>query len=153
MNATESALRDGFQSVARAVKSTGFNTRDSGTTAVVCIKQKNVIITANVGDSRAVLGRRLDGSRVAAIPLSRDHKPSDRLEMLRIQRTGGIVEPSHVPSFGFQGPMRVWKRRQQVGGLALSRSIGDTALTSAGVVSDPEITVQVLNAIVHCKHY
>ena len=38
------------------------------------------------------------------------------------------------------GPHRVWIRRQQEGGLAMSRSLGDHKLMKVGVIPDPEIT-------------
>ena len=48
------------------------------------------------------------------------------------------MEPTLVGN-SFQGPHRVWRRRQVDGGLAISRSIGDTALESAGVVPQPDV--------------
>ena len=44
----------------------------------------------------------------------------------------------------YQGPHRVWRRRQVDGGLAVSRSIGDTALESAGVVPKPDVIKQIV---------
>jgi serine/threonine protein phosphatase PrpC len=49
------------------------------------------LICANVGDSRAVIGRE-SASRYKAIPLSIDHKPSLPLEYQRIAKAGGRVE-------------------------------------------------------------
>jgi serine/threonine protein phosphatase PrpC len=47
----------------------------------------------------------------------------------------------------FQGPHRVWRRRQIDGGLAVSRAIGDTALESAGVVPQPDVIKQSVTAL------
>ena len=44
----------------------------------------------------------------------------------------------------FYGPKRVWLKNKQVPGLAMTRSIGDMAATSVGVIARPEIT-QFLN--------
>jgi len=41
----------------------------------------------------------------------------------------------------FYGPKRVWLRNRQVPGLAMTRSIGDMAATSVGVIAEPEIKV------------
>lgn len=37
------------------------------------------------------------------------------------------------------GPARVWLKNQDIPGLAMSRSIGDSVAGSVGVIADPEI--------------
>ncbi|EGD74058.1 phosphatase 2C [Salpingoeca rosetta] len=143
------ALKDTVLETAKALDRAGFSVRESGTTAVTVLKHGKFLHIANVGDSRAVVGqRRSKGgtTTIAAVSLTRDHKPSDRAELLRVQRAGGVVEPSFVPGMGYQGPMRVWKKRQQLGGLALSRSIGDTALATAGVIPVPDVLQRELTS-------
>ena len=137
------ALKSTIKASARALNRTGFSVRESGTTLICVLKCGSSLFAANVGDSRAVLGQRRRDGQLAAVPLSFDHKPSDRQEILRIQRAGGCVEPSYIPGMGYQGPARVWKKRQQLGGLALSRSMGDTALACAGVVPLADVTHRV----------
>jgi protein phosphatase len=61
------------------------------------------IISANIGDSRSVLGR--NGT---SISLSEDHKPNNSLEQKRIEEAGGHVSLNRVR-----------------GNLALSRAFGD----------------------------
>ncbi|EDQ85896.1 uncharacterized protein MONBRDRAFT_34068 [Monosiga brevicollis MX1] len=141
--ALSEALVNGIVSTAAKLRKSTIDARESGTTAVVCARTPDgrQLIVANVGDSRCVLGRCLGGSRYQPIPLSRDHKPSDPGERQRIQRAGGYVEPTRVRGWGFQGPARVWRRRQQEGGLALSRSVGDFHLFEAGVVAEPELQI------------
>mmetsp|Transcript_3060 Transcript_3060/g.7139 ORF Transcript_3060/g.7139 Transcript_3060/m.7139 type:complete len:389 (+) Transcript_3060:258-1424(+) len=84
--------------------------REDGSTAVFCIvtpqegKDTFEIITANIGDSRALLIR-ADGK---VEPLTEDHKPNNEEEMDRITRAGGSVSSCRVD-----------------GQLALSRAIGD----------------------------
>lgn len=46
--------------------------------------KENKIYCANIGDSRAVIGRKVGDRRFRAIPLSIDHKPSIPLEHQRI---------------------------------------------------------------------
>uniref|UniRef100_A0A183FK16 protein-serine/threonine phosphatase n=1 Tax=Heligmosomoides polygyrus TaxID=6339 RepID=A0A183FK16_HELPZ len=77
---------------------------DSGTTACVCLMNKERIVVANAGDSRAVLCR--GGT---AIDLSIDHKPEDDVEKTRIVNAGGFVNEDGRVN----------------GGLNLSRAFGD----------------------------
>ncbi|GMH48157.1 hypothetical protein TrRE_jg1553, partial [Triparma retinervis] len=96
-----------------------------GSTAVVCLfhedplTSKSTIVTANVGDSRAVLSR--DGK---AVDLTVDHKPNDKRERERIKSLGGKVS-----WFGYRD-----KRGRPIpgsgvyrinGNLAVARAIGD----------------------------
>lgn len=95
-----------------------------GSTAVVVLLHRDPegrrhIVTANVGDSRAVLSR-----RGRAIDLTQDHKPNSESELERVHNLGGTVE-----WFGFFDPERqpiegtgVWRIN---GNLAVARAIGD----------------------------
>lgn len=75
----------------------------SGSTAVAVLLTPSHIICANAGDSRAVLVK--SGK---ALPLSFDHKPTNHVELGRINRAGGEV-----------------KMRRVDGDLAVSRGLGD----------------------------
>lgn len=77
----------------------------SGSTAVVCLLEHNVLYCANAGDSRAVLGA---GSTGRATRLSFDHKASEPTEAARIAKCGGFVRNGRV-----------------MGMLTVSRSFGD----------------------------
>ena len=59
----------------------------SGCTAVVCVVTPTHIVCSNAGDSRSVLGT--DGK---TIPMSEDHKPTDKGEADRIINAGGTVQ-------------------------------------------------------------
>ena len=108
-----------------------------GSTAVavklhkIASSKKTVLISANVGDSRAVLCR--SGK---AIDLTKDHKPNDPEERERVENLGGRVEwfgpvdeegrpvsgkrkTKNGISHGFSGVYRINRN------LALSRAIGD----------------------------
>jgi len=87
---------------------------EDGTTAVFSLVTPEVtnengevekfkVVVANVGDSRAIVGK--DGKGVA---LTEDHKPSSPIEQKRIEKAGGFVSINRVR-----------------GNLALSRAIGD----------------------------
>lgn len=115
----------------------------SGSTAVSVLIRGNLAIGANAGDSRAILGKKTDGVWTA-VPLSNDHKPENPSELSRIQRCGGRVEPfkgtPHIDETGRPlGPARVWLRGEQIPGLAMSRSIGDSVAAQVGVISEPEV--------------
>mgnify|MGYP002633053951 CR=1 FL=1 len=77
---------------------------DKGCTANVLMLIENTLICANAGDSRCVLG---EGGR--ALPMSTDHKPTQKRERDRIYRAGSTVN--------FEGRID--------GNLNLSRAIGD----------------------------
>lgn len=75
----------------------------SGSTCIMAIVRGSRLITANVGDSRAILCRARRG-----VPLSEDQKPNRPDEQRRIERAGGFVEMDRVN-----------------GWLAVSRAFGD----------------------------
>jgi protein phosphatase 1G len=80
----------------------------AGCTAVAVLHVGNHLVTANCGDSRAVVGR----SDSQPVPLSFDHKPADDTERNRIVEAGGFLTEA-------QGHFRI------NGNLNLSRSLGD----------------------------
>jgi len=82
------------------------------------VKHYNIVV-GNIGDSRAVLGRNIDGV-FNFTPLSEDHKPNNFHEQTRIVEAGGFVSLNRVR-----------------GNLALSRAIGDRSY-KVPVGSPPE---------------
>jgi len=135
---------------------------NSGSTACVALLQGRKLWVANVGDSRAVLGRRrMSGSpyqggaagpksppkadsssqisnlsNLDAIDLSRDQNVHDRMERERILNSGGYITVPQDPEL----PARIWldEKCSQIG-LAMSRSIGDHALKHVGVIAEPVV--------------
>lgn len=97
------------------------------------------LVCANLGDSRAVVGSMSVGGKWRAIPLSTDHKPDLPQEKKRIEAKRGRVSPYVMKSGEAMGPARVWLKHQELPGLAMSRSFGDSVAGSVGVISDPEI--------------
>lgn len=81
-------------------------------------------ITANVGDSSAVLVHRED-----ITPLSRAHTPMDPEEKKRIEAAGGIVRGDRV----FAGRGGIYLR--------VSRSLGDSAFAPEVLVHTPEVSL------------
>jgi len=99
----------------------------AGTTAVSALLDINrdtnerCLYIANVGDARAVLGR-----KEGAVRLSHDHKGSDPAENKRITDAGGFVLLNRVN-----------------GVLAVTRSLGDTAMKDV-VTGEPFQTKTIL---------
>jgi len=135
------AFRDVFLSVDEALKSVQeIEPIFSGTTACVVLMRDKKLFIANVGDSRAVLGRNVNGS-FSSVDLSIDQNPDSPGEMPRIENCGGFVSPP--PEVGLSA--RVWLDEDYTQiGLAMARSIGDHAVKAIGVIADPVVTTHNL---------
>ena len=121
-----------FKDLSTSINSSkSFNSMESGSTAVITFINKDKIICANCGDSRAILISENDNK---IIPLSRDHKPDLQDEKKRIINSGGRVD-----KICGMGPYRVWFKDAEYPGLAMSRSIGDGYAHKIGVIDEPEI--------------
>jgi len=115
------------------------NTSFSGSTCITCVIRGRAVHTANVGDSRAVLGRKKKNGNMEAIALSVDQKPDASAEKKRILRAKGRVQACKGPLGQNIGPARVWLLKQDVPGLAMSRSFGDDVARTVGVISEPVV--------------
>lgn len=119
----------------------------SGSTLILVLIKGSTLYCANVGDSRALMGRQImdntdksmSGKKWMSIALSRDHKPDSKDESERIYKSGGRVEAYQDENGNPAGPARVWLKNQDLPGLAMSRSMGDGVASSVGVICDPEI--------------
>ncbi|KAK9288243.1 hypothetical protein L1049_016693 [Liquidambar formosana] len=108
----------------------------SGTTALTIVRQGDLIVVANVGDSRAVLATTSDDGSLVPIQLTVDFKPNLPQEAERITQSKGRVfclqdEP---------GVYRVWMPNGETSGLAISRALGDYCMKDFGLISVPEVT-------------
>jgi len=123
------------------------DTKCSGATCVIAILRGRSLLVGNLGDSRCVLARRVNGV-LSPVALSNDHKPDRPDERQRILAAGGKVGcrqlvvgngpsgPVRLP----MGPMRIWYQvRGETMGLAMSRSLGDSIVHTQGVSADPEL--------------
>ncbi|CAL4893038.1 unnamed protein product [Urochloa decumbens] len=110
---------------------------NSGCTALSVVKQGDLMVVANVGDSRAVLATASDdGAALAAVQLTVDFKPNLPQEKERIRRCNGQVY-CHADEPGLH---RVWGPGRDSPGLAMSRAFGDYSVKDYGVISAPEVT-------------
>ena len=112
----------------------------SGTTCVSILFCNNKIISANVGDSRAILGN-FKNNKWKYELLTRDHKPGDKDESERIYSCSGVVHPFMDDDGNFLGPNRVWQVDDELPGLAMSRSLGDKIAKNVGVICEPEVKI------------
>lgn len=108
----------------------------SGTTALTVVRQGELIVVANVGDSRAVLATTSEDGSLVAVQLTVDFKPNLPQEAERIVQCKGRVfcledEP---------GVHRVWLPNEESPGLAMSRAFGDYCVKDFGLISVPEVT-------------
>ena len=120
------------------------DTNFSGSTAVSVLFPDNLctnpIYIANVGDSRAIIIKQGDCNNTWTYEcLSRDHKPDERDEALRIIRFGGRIEQFKDREGKFVGPLRIWLSKENIPGLAMTRSFGDQLAATVGVVCEPEV--------------
>jgi serine/threonine protein phosphatase PrpC len=138
------ALRHAFEEAEEALKdpSSEIDHVFSGTTAVALWITGQTVFCACAGDSRAIVGRRGSTGKLAPVELSYDQKPGRLDEKKRVRAAGGRVTrwKKNV------GPLRVWLQDDWIPGLAMTRSIGDTCLSSVGVVPTPEVTVTGIGA-------
>ena len=129
----------------------------SGSTCISTIYTPQKLIIANLGDSRLILGKCIEKENFeekdeiigeknkknvkwVAKNLSRDHKPTIPEEAERILKVGGRIRPMKDEDGEFIGPMRVYMKDKDMPGLAMTRSFGDYFGSTAGVISEPEIS-------------
>jgi len=120
----------------------------SGSCATVVMIIDDMAYVINVGDSRCIMS--IDsGAQIAVV--SRDHKPDDEQERIRIQAAGGKIYRTQTfakaatapeeKDLYVQGPLRVFPGR-----LSVSRTFGDIEAKKQKyggnqnvIVCDPEI--------------
>lgn len=130
----------------------------SGSTACIAILQGSNLTVSNVGDSRAVIGRRRKGEqgggkakyslpggptvdlsrmRYDSISLTKDQNAKDPVEKRRVIKSGGFVAEPREPGL----PARIYLDKEcTLVGLAMSRSLGDHNMKQIGVIANPVIT-------------
>lgn len=84
------------------------------------------------------------------LQLTIDHKLDLHKEKERIIQQGGRVAPLVDEQGNPCGPLRVWLRTEDVPGLAMSRSLGDSLAASVGVICEPEIRINKLSPLDKC---
>lgn len=134
-------LEKAIKQAAQEVETMDSDLKASGCTCVCALVFNRAVYCANVGDSRAVLGRKSCGIW-SVCQLSWDHKPEDPIERQRIESCGGEVALTRSTG----RTLRVYNKNAGSPGLAMSRSIGDLEATDIGVISDPDVVTLRLTA-------
>ncbi|XP_041012560.1 probable protein phosphatase 2C 27 [Juglans microcarpa x Juglans regia] len=124
----KNAIKSAFQRADHAFADADSLDNSSGTTALTALIFGRVMLIANAGDCRAVLGK-----RGKAIELSKDHKPDCSSERLRIEKLGGVVYDGYLS-----------------GQLSVARALGDWHMkgpkgSSCPLSAEPELQEMVLS--------
>ncbi|CAK9048486.1 unnamed protein product [Durusdinium trenchii] len=135
-----SAIEAAFEKMGTLMQkasSSGWGPRSySGATCTFALGARGLLHTANIGDSRLVLGTLSSSKSVDYRLLTRDHKPEDPDERVRIEAQGGIV-----------ARQRVYLDEWPYVGLNMSRSLGDAKLHQVGVSDVPDVSTVFLDAV------
>ena len=115
-------------------KNENIDSNFSGSTCILIILIDKKVLSANIGDSRAIMVK----GHKTIIELSSDQKPENELEKERILSKGGEIRQL-IENNEPIGPMRVFLPNENYPGIAMARSIGDKIASSIGVFSEPEI--------------
>jgi len=149
------AILDTYLAVDADIKrNTDLEPYHSGSTACVAVLAGSKLTVANVGDSRAVIGRRKRGEQgvrkatadllqmqYESISLTKDQNAKDPVEKRRVLKSGGYVAEPREPGL----PARVYLDKEcTLVGLAMSRSLGDHIMKQVGVIANPVITHHAL---------
>ncbi|KAJ1692081.1 hypothetical protein LUZ63_008779 [Rhynchospora breviuscula] len=123
-------------------RSRSIDTYYSGTTALTMVKQGDLMVISNVGDSRAVLATTADDGSLMPVQLTVDFKPNLPQELERIKQCNGQVycldeEP---------GVHRLWLPGDESPGLAMSRAFGDFCMKGHGLISVPDVTQRIITS-------
>ena len=103
--------------------------------------QNDRLTVANVGDSRAVLGRK-EAGECKFKALHRTHVPKELDEAERVAKAGGEIRKCDAGSIA---PQRVFMKHSPAPGLAMTRSMGDFFATGAGISFEAEIVEHVVS--------
>ena len=125
----EKCIKTTFEQIDKEFLNKNKNCNQMGTTATVVYlynetNNKRVIYCANVGDSKCFLFK-LNGN---VLQLTKDHVCSDKMEVERVKKSGGMVFKNRV-----------------FGALMVTRSIGDKDMKEVGVIATPFVKKVEIN--------
>ena len=125
----------------------------SGSTCILLIQIGDNIISANIGDSKAILvyedmnvsNCADEYNKYKSIKLSRDCTPYIETEKMRILINGGNVIQLKNSINQENGPLRIYLKGDNIPGLSITRSFGDRIGKKIGMISNPVINEYTLN--------
>ena len=147
INKVESYFKNLYKSIQKKMANT--NEFDlSGTCSISVLLVDSKMYSINLGDSRCVLGQKKGGDEKKTgekigIEMSIDQKPIRDDEKKRIIEKGGEVSDK------LTGAPRVYRKNDEVPGLAVARSIGDIVAHEVGVSCEPEVFEKELDSDDH----
>jgi len=134
----EGALTEAFERAQKEIVASalqqGWDVQASGSTAVAALWKGSTVWTANVGDSRCVIG--YESNRKMLFE-TEDHKPNSPAEQARIEANGGEVRSQTYPD-GWVNH-RIFVKGQDFPGLCMTRTLGDESVKAHGVIATPEV--------------
>jgi len=133
--ALKEAFRLSQQDIVSEAICNGWDVEASGSTAVVAIWKGDTVWTANVGDSKCIVGNEVGQKLVFE---TKDHRPDDPEERSRIDSSGGEIK-SRTYTDGLI-VHRVFARGFDFPGLCMSRTIGDLSVKDQGVTAEPDVS-------------
>ncbi|MDF7674538.1 bifunctional serine/threonine-protein kinase/phosphatase [Acetobacteraceae bacterium ESL0709] len=138
----DALLRDEFERTQTTLMRAQ-NQEESGSTATLALLDDNEIKIAWLGDSPAWIFRKAEGNEtLTSIALINPHHPERKDEAARLTQNGAqIRREEHMLDNGEMaawGPVRVFAPDGQKGGIALSRALGLSSLSSI-ISHEPEI--------------
>ena len=138
----ESLMFEALKLTVEHMNDSDFDRQFSGCTFNAILFYRNKLCSCNVGDSRSLMSYASSLRKV--IQLSRDHKPDVLSERKRIEDKNGRVEQMKDQNGLLCGPLRVWKKHDNLPGLAMTRAIGDEFAQTIGVSWKPDMVVREL---------
>ncbi|CAK9328899.1 unnamed protein product [Citrullus colocynthis] len=123
----ENSHRKAFQLADLALADEQSVSSSCGTTALTALVLGRHLLVANAGDCRAVLCR-----KGVAVPMSEDHRPSNLLELKRVEGMGGFVDDGYVNGY-----------------ISVTRTLGDWDLkllngSSSPLIAEPQVEHVIL---------
>ena len=131
------SLYNSIKEIQNKLSSSSFDAQYSGSTFLLLFLRSQTLFVLNVGDSRAVVGRKTVIKGWQSQALSKDHKPEILEEKIRLLKSGGRIEKLKDANGKECGPIRVWFSNENVYGLSMSRSMGDNLAKKYGVTWEP----------------
>ena len=134
-------FRESFSIIeSNIINNININIDFSGSTCTSLLFTQYSIISANIGDCRAIKGQLINNKWSYEL-LTRDHKPKEKDEAERIIKLNGEIHPVKNNDGTYSGPKRVWIKEKNYPGLTITRVIGDKLFKKVGVSSEPEIRI------------
>eukprot|EP00002_Diphylleia_rotans_P032576 TRINITY_DN6852_c0_g2_i5.p1 TRINITY_DN6852_c0_g2~~TRINITY_DN6852_c0_g2_i5.p1 ORF type:complete len:366 (+),score=89.42 TRINITY_DN6852_c0_g2_i5:52-1149(+) len=125
-NQVKKAITEAFKKTDQAFSKLAEDTNlDDGSTAIIMLIIDQMAYVANVGDSRAILGREAEESGsvvLKSMALGIEHKAILFDERKRIEKAGGFVEDGRV-----------------AGRIEVTRAFGDVKFKKMGIIALPDI--------------